>query len=518
MNLIALANRADNIFDTVSYDVIENAVTEYDRAKSSLQETCAFLSKGIHADNIRLCCAGQNTKHQRIDLSVDFEHGERELRAISWKDLLNKTDIFEYLPAEKRNEWDSNFIAYKLPDFTLDNTTATIDALNAERKHFFAQKVEGCFRYLSGEHVTNQPMGFRKRMIYAGVFDQFGLTNHRKVQFIVDLVYCINKLLDMDNSRHHANTDELLRFAKNCAGEWVRAGNNTLRIKVFKKGTVHIEIHPAIAHKLNKVLNYLHPNAIPHANTRPFKESDKLKDFEMSNNPLPTFIINWMREVKSSGQLCGQAFNINKWQATTKTQRKQFIDVMASINIQHNGGGAFSSDEYFYETFSKIAREGFIPDDGSYQFYPTTSSELIETLWAQVKTPYHSILEPSAGLGSLLSPLDDDDKQRVTCVELSPTRCEYLRENGFENVICADFMQFICDDGFDLIVMNPPFSEGRAKAHVEQACKHLNDGGQLLAIVPPSFKSDLDFTEIGTFKNAFSNTSVAVKLIEINRG
>jgi 16S rRNA G1207 methylase RsmC len=96
---------------------------------------------------------------------------------------------------------------------------------------------------------------------------------------------------------------------------------------------------------------------------------------------------------------------------------------------------------------------------------------------------------------------------------------EVLRAKGHD-VITMDFLQFT--GGYDRIVMNPPFSEGRWQAHVAHAASLLNEGGKLVAIVPSSAANKHvlpGFTIKSTepLNNEFAGTSVSVVILTIER-
>jgi predicted RNA methylase len=116
--------------------------------------------------------------------------------------------------------------------------------------------------------------------------------------------------------------------------------------------------------------------------------------------------------------------------------------------------------------------------------------------------PGMSILEPSAGLGNLMSPIAALGLPglRVTAVELDPNRARALEQglNGevlplkdrFQNpplaslrVVCGDFLTADLPRGFDCIVMNPPFARQADIDHVTRALELLSPGGRLVAIM-----------------------------------
>ncbi|MEM8859343.1 MAG: DUF4942 domain-containing protein [Chloroflexota bacterium] len=121
------------------------------------------------------------------------------------------------------------------------------------------------------------------------------------------------------------------------------------------------------------------------------------------------------------------------------------------------------------------------------EFYPTPAT-VIEKMIEPFLYSYHScmkmkqagihdktvirgnrrILDPSAGSGNILTHLQDTyDKagsygrrsHKYFAIEIEPDLRAILKEKGF-NPIAFDFLQFKPDQIFDLIVMNPPFSEG----------------------------------------------------------
>ncbi len=73
------------------------------------------------------------------------------------------------------------------------------------------------------------------------------------------------------------------------------------------------------------------------------------------------------------------------------------------------------------------------------------------------------ILEPSAGKGDLLKPLDGwhsgVNKQDIYCIEFNYELQEFLISSNY-NVIHDDFLTYKPDIFFDYIIMNPPFDFG----------------------------------------------------------
>ena len=112
-------------------------------------------------------------------------------------------------------------------------------------------------------------------------------------------------------------------------------------------------------------------------------------------------------------------------------------------------------------------------------FYPTPP-ELAKRMISLVKwSDVESVLEPSAGKGDLARYACWELKARkdyrpsfektenyiphadVDCVEIDPNLQAILRDKGFR-VVHDDFMTYHTHKRYDLILMNPPFSDGAA--------------------------------------------------------
>lgn len=113
--------------------------------------------------------------------------------------------------------------------------------------------------------------------------------------------------------------------------------------------------------------------------------------------------------------------------------------------------------------------------------------------WTPAKMRSLRVLEPSAGHGALLDPLVQQgvNVQNVTCYDVDQDAVNVLNGRGYR-ASCRDFLSvldpaLVC--AFDLVVMNPPFTKGQAVAHVHHALRFPQVGGQLLAIMPPTWES-----------------------------
>lgn len=131
------------------------------------------------------------------------------------------------------------------------------------------------------------------------------------------------------------------------------------------------------------------------------------------------------------------------------------------------------------------------------EFYPTPH-ELAERMAALVKMDsVSSVLEPSAGKGDLAAAIARRlnakehlysksraeqlfDNLDIDTVEVSPELQHILKGKGLR-VVHDDFLTFPTPKRYDLIIMNPPFSEG-AK-HLLKALEMQKNGGQIVCLL-----------------------------------
>lgn len=130
-----------------------------------------------------------------------------------------------------------------------------------------------------------------------------------------------------------------------------------------------------------------------------------------------------------------------------------------------------------------------------YQFYPTPSELAGKLLEGVNINAVKTILEPSAGKGDLLECVNqrkrryryggeyyysDREELDIDCIELDTNLQAILHSKGFR-VVHDDFLTFTTRKRYDLILMNPPFSEG--DLHLLRAIELAQNGGQIACIL-----------------------------------
>jgi hypothetical protein len=275
-----------------------------------------------------------------------------------------------------------------------------------------------------------------------------------------------------------------------------------------------------MAWRLNQILAHLYPLAIP-AEFRQ-KPTRKVKEFALMARPLPFAVLDLLadgRKRRGGGNTV--YLSSNSLAAGNKVAWAEAARVLETIGGAHDGKGTFSFDYWPGDVIDEIVTIGCIPDHKSHQFYPTPEKLAMKVVELAAIEPAHECLEPSAGTGALAKFMP---KERTTCVEISAMHESVLTAQGFTTVR-SDFLAWAQQPAhktFERVLMNPPFSEGRWRAHVELAAQMLRPGGRLVAILPSGAKTSgvLEAWPVswhGPFDNEFSGTSVSVVILVADR-
>ena len=142
---------------------------------------------------------------------------------------------------------------------------------------------------------------------------------------------------------------------------------------------------------------------------------------------------------------------------------------------------------------------------GQDEFYPTPKTIVEKMLDGIKKKKVRTILEPSAGKGDILDGLWDmkieygnrffnafeKDKMDIDCIEIDSNLQHILKGKGYR-VVHDNFLTYHTYKKYDLILMNPPFSNG--DKHLAKALQMQKGGGGIVCLLNAE-----------TIKNPYSN-------------
>lgn len=505
-------------FAPVESDLVDSLLAQYRSARSRIEAVSLIATSDEYAHVMHYFLEGNVPPERRYGVrspeSVFACSGAiAALNSAYWSKTLATTDVLNLMPQKRRDEWDKSITDHDTPEFAEKTVRDTLTNLLGMRPRFLAEKVDGVFRSLSGVHVTNSPTGFNRRMILNHAYSEYGNVNHSVAGVIGDLRAVIARFMGRDEPRWDSTTERLRALRALGTGQWQNFDGGALRIRVYLKGTAHLEVHPDMSWRLNQVLAFLHPLAIPSELRK--KPTKRAKHFALIQRPLPFEVLNVIAAMrKKNATRIDFAYDADK-------QAVQFAE---AVRVLKSIGGAVDKTGCSFDyspdkTINELLSSGCMPDQVSHQFYPTPENlAQIAAEMADIQ-PTHTVLEPSAGNGDLASFLPTD---RTTCVEISDLRCSILKSRGL-NVVHGDFLAWKPNvTSFDRIVMNPPFSDGRAEAHLKHAFSLLKQGGRLVAVLPASMRGKAvlagNLTWSSVHAGEFAGTSVSVVILTTVRG
>lgn len=516
---LQIIEQPGEFFAPVPSDLIDSLVGQYQSTRAKINEIADLvMGSASHETSVAMSyfLAGNRDYHARYSPSVAHlfrvEGAIAALNAGYWSKAMNMTDVLDTMPQKRRDEWSKSITEHTTPEFEESTVRATMESLLASRAKFLGERVDGIFQGLSGEHVTNSPMGFGKRMIIGYVLNEYHSVGHSKSGLINDLRAVIAKFMGRDEPKYYVSS-RLIESLKSQWGEWVTVDGGALRIRLYKKGTAHLEVHPDMAWRLNSILASMHPMAIPSEfRTKPKRRA---KVFTMIARPLPFAVLEVLADsMPRRGEMTvSLSYGMRESARHAWEEAGRILEGIGGVK-QKLGDYAFEYSPR--EVITEIITSGCIPDQQSHQYYPTP--ELIAKAAIEMADIGEDdlCLEPSAGQGGLADYLP---RGRTTCVEISALHCSILESKG-HMVTKADFIEWADKSTarFDRIVMNPPFSDGRAKAHVEAAAKLLTAGGRIVAVLPASMREKygpdgMSVTWSREYAGEFAGTGVSVAIM-----
>lgn len=548
----ALATRDDvaltfeQLFEAASIDSVASLLAAYKTERATVERIAALFTDAGNLGVVQHFLDAARDRHGYTPSPGDLfklEPAVAVLNARYWQRVLDTTDVYAAMPQPRRDAWNEQIREHKTPDFEDATVVATLQRLLADRAAFFAEKVDGIFRALSDEHVTNSTTGFGKRMILQGVYDGYHST--RRCGYVSDLREVVAKFMGREVP-NWLGTWEVVKHAREyCCGEWVTMDGGAIRIRVYRNGNGHLQVHPEMAWRLNCVLHSLYPHAIASEHrTRPRKQP---KDWPLFGRPLPLAVLGCLQggSVAKPVDAEGAEIELRRgdrylrgkitperiaalvhtgWRFTFSYStdkgpaRDEACRVLEALGATQAGA---RSDVYDFDydpraVLREVTASGCLPDQQAHQFYPTPPDLAALVVELAEIGPDHRVLEPSAGQGALADLLPKD---RTRCVEVSELHAEILRAKG-HRVVRADFLRWTARVAFDRVVMNPPFADGRWQAHLEHAATFLTPGGRLVAVLPESARRrsllpgwSLDWTD----PVDFPGTSIRVVVLVADR-
>ena len=518
-------------------NIIASLVREYNDDLIELKRLAALFTLG-RTRTFYSYLSGYN--HQITNR--DALYAENALRSDYWMRVMALTDVLSVMNTEKKDAWDKQFTADRylnppqvIPEFSLEAVTSTVVNLLNDRNQFMHERVYGVFKSLSINHKTNKSFGFSTRMITTGActrdrYPSGNIVTDIKNSGIAPLseLRLVCAFFRGETLMEVHDTNKLVKQAieHEGFGQWSALDGNSLRFRLYKNGSLHIEVHPDIAEKLNNILAAYIPLALPADRTA--HSSKTVKAFPSLKNCIDFHSRMLIGDLKVEKTFLDDKPVWSIWlspsSVTYESGQKTVSDVLRFMGAKLDRYSAkFDYDPQVPLRY--VAQMGYVPDVVSHQFYPSSRSisEYVDSLLSPGEDD--TLLEPSAGQGGLLQAVSP--AVSTICVELDALNCKILSAKGYEDVIEGDFLAWskkYPSRKFSCVALNPPFSDKRAQLHLSAAASHLESGGRLAAVLPLSLVNldilpdDDFFTQWGEiFHKQFADTSISVRVLYVER-
>lgn len=516
--------------------IIHQMVADYQSERRELDELYSQF-KSVRTRDLFNYLTGFNSC-----LSERYLQGAHNvLRSGYWQRVMNRTNVLSIMDTASRDKWAKQFTFYRedmyrddkqdVPDFTVEAIVPTVIGLLNDRNQFLQARVVGVFKRLSINHKTNKRFGFSSRMIITGVQDYSRSSNGKMVaMYNRGNIEPLSELREILGFFEHRTIENIYRtdgLVEECVcragfGQWVNIDGNGIRFRVYKNGNMHIEVHPSMAEKMNAILAAMMPLALP-SEIRT-QQAKIVREFPTLRTTLAFSTRNILADMKFrqtgavwSHHMSGQLFSCVQSTHEDVARTLQFIGARIS-------GYSAELDYCPRDVLHYLAAVGSVADRVAYQFYPTPDpiSEYAASLLGAGDGD--TLLEPHAGQGGLLTYVPDSVK--VKCVELDSLNCLILRAKGYD-VEEADFIAWSRsnpDQLFSCILMNPPYSLGRDRLHLETAARHLGPGGRMVAVLSLSLVNEeqllgeqYDIQWLQQYDNEFDDTCISVRVLYVER-
>ncbi|MBD5667345.1 DUF4942 domain-containing protein [Citrobacter freundii] len=544
------ANPVDSQSGLIEHDgfqklnAMRDLLVEYNTTLKHMQAMYDAVMRNRHDEAWRMFCDSCDNSI-KYTLAVEnlfcIERARCALDEKYWQKLLDLTGVKPFMPTERYDDWneglrawrkssESNFEKLKPVPFNEESIFSTAFALNEEKKDYFAQMVHGVFEKLSALHKTNRAQGFSNKLIIASCLPS---RDNRRSYDYLNYFNDLRKVIGLMYGRSGAedvNSAAVKEYMMSNPGEWVSIDNDSLKVKGFINGNVHILIEEETCDNLNLVLSHLMPGCIPldrryttgHNSARTVKTNEyrsQLISFSAVNS-----LISYATDHLNAGKHLSpgpHTFILRDNQSVS--EKKELVNIWESLGAVRRYREVYDIDFSPVEAFKLLALHGSIPDRYTHQFYATVGELQKRAIDECMVASGMRLLEPNIGLGALLKGLPEGVD--VTGFDIHPAA---VAITGLRwNVTLNDFLLVKPENTglFERILMNPPFSDSRWIAHFQHAMRFLKPGGRLIAILPGSAKEHLltreagpgyDINILGCYDNAFEGTAESIKLFSVD--
>jgi hypothetical protein len=206
--------------------------------------------------------SGEYARKNKADVMAAFQ---RTVDAGAWQHLMSESGMRSFMSAKVREQWDSQIHGDKkdIPPLTRENIIATFENLYATRGEMMENGVIECFRALSWQYRTNQPVKFGKKIIMQYFLRDPRFPDYSRCNQVDDLVRLFTRLDGKPEPDHRNGTYSITSAA-------MQRGEATLETEYLafrwygSARTLHLTfLRPDLVDQLNAILAKRYPGALP---------------------------------------------------------------------------------------------------------------------------------------------------------------------------------------------------------------------------------------------------------------
>jgi hypothetical protein len=201
-------------FAPASTDMLDGLLGQYQSQRRRIESVAVFIEDPDTLPAMHYFIEGNQNRDRSTPTASQLfclKGAVAALNSAFWSKALGLTDVLDMMPQARRTEWHTTIREQTAPDFEEETVRNTITELPNRRSKFLAERVDGIFRGLSGEHVTNAPEAFGKRMIIANALSSYGYAESSRTGLINDLRCVIAKFMGRDEPQYWAS-DKLAKL------------------------------------------------------------------------------------------------------------------------------------------------------------------------------------------------------------------------------------------------------------------------------------------------------------------
>lgn len=244
---------------------LQNLMQEYQSNVKKCEEFAQVIKGSTHSFALSIfeSALAQHKDYSRFAglMDVSLAEAVKELDVRYWTRAFRQFKFDELMSADDRNLWTKMLHMREVPPFTEQHVIPTMENFYLGIGELTAKKIDGIFRRLSRDHLTNTPEGFYKRMIFH-IYWSYTTQEEAIADLLMVCAQILGRGMDLSEARSIAY---FICKKQINDGQWRWYAGNILKARRYMKGTVHIEVHPDVAWRLNQQLaSYgMNKNAIP---------------------------------------------------------------------------------------------------------------------------------------------------------------------------------------------------------------------------------------------------------------